>query len=121
MQSAKRLLLLLPMTVIALAVQAGGNVDMEQVQKMQECMSRIDQSRLEALSARAETMDKEIKALCAAGKRDQAQDRAMEYGREISSAPVMQQMKKCGEMARGMMQQMPMMDDYSDRHVCDSM
>lgn len=113
---------------LALTVQAGGGMSedqMQQMMKMQECMAKIDQSRIEALSARAEAMNKEVKALCAADKRDQAQDIAIQYGKEISASPEMQEMKRCGEMAKGMIQQMPMMDDmdkdYADRHVCDGM
>lgn len=110
----------------AATVQAGGGMSEEQMQqmmKMQECMARVDQSRLEALSAKAEVMDKKIRALCSAGKRDEAQNVAIEHGKEISASPIMQEVKKCGEMAKGM--QMPMMDDlqkdYADRHVCDDM
>jgi hypothetical protein len=125
----------LALTLIAtlsMAVQAGGGMSeeqmqhmMEQAQKMQECMARIDQSGLDALAARADAMEKEVKALCDAGKRDQAQKLAIKYGREISASPEMQALQKCGEMAQGMMQQMPMMSDlgqeYDDQHVCDGM
>lgn len=93
---------------------------MESAQKMQECMARIDQSAMDKLSAQSEKMQAEIEALCAAGKRDAAQDKAMKYGKEIASSKVMQQMKKCGEMG----QQMPMMPGAEGNasgagHVCD--
>ena len=122
MYSLTRFFMWIALIVFAPAALAGGNVDMKQMQQMQACMAKIDQSRLEAISARAEAMNREIKALCDAGKRDVAQNKAIEYGKEISSAPVMQEMQKCGEMAKGMMQQMPLtQEDYADRHVCDSM
>lgn len=116
----------------AITIQAGDGMSdeqrqqlMEQARKTQECMSRIDQSRLEALAARAETMNKEIKALCAAGKHDQAQNVAIKYGKEISASHEIQEMKKCGEMAKRIMQQIPTMadleKDYSNGHVCDDM
>lgn len=112
-------------------VQAGTGMNeeqmqqmMEQAHKMQECMAGIDQSALDALAARTEKMEQEVRALCDAGQRDQAQKLAMKYGKEISAAPVMKDLQKCGEMAKGMMQHMPMMDlhdDLEDRHVCDDM
>lgn len=115
-------------------VQAAGNTDMteEQMQqlmqaagKMQECYAKMDQSALQALNAKSEKMQAEVKALCAAGKRDQAQNRAIQHGKEIASSKVMQEMKKCGEMAGEMMNQMPMGpgtgSDFTDMgHVCDS-
>lgn len=96
---------------------------MEQAQKMQECMAKIDESGMEALGAKAEAMEREVKALCDAGKRDQAQKQAIKYGKEISAAPEMKQLQKCGEMAKGMMQHSPMMsmEELESRHVCDDM
>lgn len=90
---------------------------MARAQEMQKCMTGIDQSQLEKLSAKAEAMDQEVKELCAAGNRDEAQSVAIEYGKEISASPVMQDMKKCGEMAKGMMPDIE--KDFADRHVCD--
>jgi len=96
---------------------------MEQAQKMQECMAKIDQTAMEALAAKAEKMHKDMKALCAAGKRDRAQSVAISYGKEVSATKEMKAMVKCSEMATGMMQQMPMMQnldkDYEKHHVCD--
>jgi hypothetical protein len=116
---------------MSMAVQAGGGMSeeqmqqmMEQAQKMQECMARIDQSGMDTLTAKAEAMEKEVKALCDAGKRDQAQKVAIQYGKEFNAAPEMQELQKCSEMAQGMIQQMPMTDlqeDLENRHVCDDM
>lgn len=96
---------------------------MELSQKMQECMARIDQSAMEAQAAKAEKMHNEMKALCDAGKRDKAQKLAIDYGKEVSQSKVMKEMQKCSEMAAGMMQQNPMMQDmisdYENQHVCD--
>ena len=96
---------------------------MELSQKMQECMARIDQSAMEAQAAKAEKIHNQMKALCDAGKRDKAQDLAIDYGKEVSQSKVMKEMQKCSEMAAGMMQQNPMMQDmiadYENQHVCD--
>ncbi|MDD1620494.1 MAG: hypothetical protein LUQ11_03350 [Methylococcaceae bacterium] len=120
-------LLILPL--IASAQNYGGMDEaamqkmMEQAQGMQTCMENIDQAEMEAFQQRAEQMDADVKALCAAGKRDAANARAVSFGREAASSKVMQQMKKCGE---GMQQMLPKTattatehSGASARHICD--
>ena len=96
---------------------------MEQAKKMQECMAKVDQSALDVLAVKSEKIHKEMKALCDAGNRDQAQKTAIAYSKEISTSKEMKAMKKCTEMATNMMQDMPMMQDmdkdYKKLHICD--
>lgn len=95
---------------------------MGQMQEMQKCMQQVDQARMEALGQRAEQVDKEIKALCAKGERDEAQDAAMAFGQEMLNDPDMKTMRKCTEGMEGMMPNMPHTDspeDLAERHVCD--
>ena len=97
---------------------------MQQAQKMQQCMANIDQAELNAFQQRAEEMDAEVKALCAAGKRDAAMARAMAFGKETMNSKVMQDMKKCGEMMTQMMPNLPksaqpQRDGGRPRHICD--
>ena len=113
--------------------QAGAGMSEEQMQqmmqaaeKMQECFAKMDQSAMQSLTAKGEKMQAEVKALCATGKRDEAQSKAIEYGKEIANSKEMQEMKKCTEMAGDMMQHMPMSPgadgDFSGMgHVCDEM
>lgn len=97
---------------------------MQQAQEAQACMEKIDQSGLQGLEERQKQFEEDVKSLCASGKRGAAQDRAMSYVREMTNNPSIKAMKKCGEKMRGMMQNMPFMnqddEDYSNRHVCDS-
>jgi len=100
---------------------------MQQMQEAQACMEKIDQSELEVLEKKAEKFEAEIKSLCASGKRDAAQERAMVYIKEIVNSSAVKEAKRCGEMMKGMMQGMmqdvPFMNqdkDYSSQHVCDS-
>ena len=65
-----------------------------------------------------------MESLCASGKRDAAQEKAMIYTKEIVKSSAVQAAKKCGEMMKGMMQNAPFMaqdsdKDYSSKHVCD--
>ena len=97
---------------------------MQQAQQMQECMANIDQAELEAFQQKAEEMDAEVKALCAAGKRDAAMARAMAFGKESMNNKVMQDMQKCGEGMKNMMPNLPRTaqphDDRTEpRHICD--
>ncbi len=94
---------------------------MQGMRKMQECMRNVDQSAMDSMASKAEAMQKRIKGLCQAGKRDQAQSLAVEFGRKMASNEAMKQMRKCGEMMRGMMPQpsFPSEDELKQSHVCD--
>lgn len=98
---------------------------MQAAQQMASCMAQIDQSEIKALEKRSKEMEAEIDSLCKEGKRDEAQQKAMAFGREIKDSPAMQQMKKCGEMVKGMKSMMPSMgikdmeEEYKNKHVCD--
>jgi hypothetical protein len=95
---------------------------MEQAQKMQACMQNVDQSRLPELEQKSRAMEAEIKSLCAEGKRDQAEQRAIEFAMEVSQDKDIQTLRKCGEMMKGMMPQMPQFDydrSTGNKHICD--
>jgi hypothetical protein len=129
--SAIILLLLMPMVAVAQIYQNMSEEDMQkmmqQAQKMQSCMQNIDQAKLEAIDQRSSEIFANIDSLCASGKRDEAQAKAISYGKELAKDPTMQAMRKCsemmsGEMMQGMMPKTPLMDldkDLSSRHVCD--
>ena len=129
--SAIFLLLLMPVVTVAQNYQNMSEEDMQkmmqQAQKMQSCMQNIDQAKLKAIDQRSSQILANIDSLCASGKRDEAQAKAISYGKEMAKDPTMQAMKKCsemmsGEMMQGMMPKTPLMDldkDLSSRHVCD--
>jgi len=100
---------------------------MQQMQAAQACMEKIDQSELEALEKKADQFEAEMKSLCASGKRDEAQQKAMVYMKQVVNSPAVKQAKRCGEMMKdsmqGMMPDAPFMNedkDYTSQHVCDS-
>ncbi|MBD9356078.1 hypothetical protein [Methylomonas albis] len=123
-------LLLVPMAAAA-ENEAFKNMDkaqmeqvMQQMQTMQNCVKNIDKADMQAFQAQAKQMSAEVKSLCAAGKRDAAMARAMDFGKDVSANKAMQQMKQCGE---GITEVMPLLPDVakdqsqqgSPRHVCD--
>lgn len=97
-------------------------MDMGKMQEMMACMKGIDRSALEGLEVEGKQMEAEVGVLCRSGKRDEAQDKAMAYGKEMMSKPELKKMRECGKMAAGMMPQMPfenIEEENKNRHVCD--
>lgn len=122
------LCLLLPVTALAQNYPAMNEADMQkmmqQMEKMQSCMAKIDQGKLEALGVRSEQMEAEINALCVQGKRDEAQQKAMAYGKEIANDATMKAMMKCTEGLQGMMPEMSFKgldEEAADQQICDLM
>ena len=120
------LLLLMPVVTVAQNSHNMSEEDiqkmMQQAQKMQSCMQNIDQAKLKAIDQRSSQIMANLDSLCASGKRDEAQEKAISYGKEMAKDPTMQAMRKCGEMMKGMMPKTPLMDldkDLSSQHVCD--
>jgi len=95
---------------------------MEQAQKMQVCMQNIDQSRMPELERKSHAVEAEIKELCAEGKRDRAEQRAIDFAMEMSQDKDIQALRKCGELMQGVLPQMPFADyeqSAGSKHVCD--
>lgn len=96
-------------------------------QKMQECMAKVD---MQALEARSRAVESEIEALCTAGRRDEAQERANAYAVEMAKSDAMKGMRECGELSAPMLQSLPSADgsggdgdaagEMKELHVCDS-
>lgn len=125
------LLCLMPISAFAQNPMGMSEADMQnmmqQMQKAQACMEKIDQAELDALEKKANQYETEMKSLCAKGKRDEAQEKAMVYMKEVVNSSAVKEAKRCGEMMQGamqgMMQNMPLVNedkDYSNEHVCDS-
>ena len=122
-------------TVLLFLPVAAGAQDMNQqnmqnmmaeMQKLGACMQSIDQQELEALGSNADRFEAEMKVLCKDGKRDEAQEKAIEFSKKMLNSPALKTMRKCTEkMSASMKGMMPNMDpeemakDYSNHHVCD--
>ena len=118
------ILVLFPVSGFAQSDLTQGNMMkmMEQAQKVQACMQGIDESAFENIEAEGKAMQAEIKGLCAHGERDEAQDKAQAYAADMMGRPEMAKMRKCGEMLRGMLPEMPFdnfEEKYANSHVCD--
>ena len=117
------LLLLMSTAAIAQNYPGMNEADMQKLQKMQSCMNDVDQEQLKALEQRQNQFDAEVNALCDSGKRDDAQKMAVLFEKEMTKNPTVQAASKCSEIAKGMMPEMPFMnqdENPSNQHVCDS-
>jgi hypothetical protein len=95
---------------------------MEQAREMQSCMARVSPAQMTALQRKGEEMAAAIDALCSAGKRDEARERAIAYGKEMALAPELLEMRRCGESVRAMLPNfLPADPDgtVAGGHVCD--
>ena len=118
-------LFLIMLPIGAFAQQGMSQADMErmmqQAENMKVCMTNVDQSVLMALSEKAQAIKQKLKNLCQLNKRDEAQNSALEFGREIAVNNEMKKMRECGEMMRGMMPKIgiPTVEEMKERHICD--
>jgi len=128
----RKLILMLALSVVPTLVLAQSNSGMsedmmkmlEQAQKAQACMQEIDTSEFERLEQEGAKMEEEIDALCASGQREQAQDKAIAYSKEMMAMPAMQKMRECSEMMRGMLPEMPFdnfEEEFKNKNICDEM
>ena len=95
---------------------------MQQAGQMQACFAKIDQQALMAIGEKARVMESEVRALCQAGKRSEAQRKAIAFGIKMSKDKNVKAARECGEMVRGMLPKMdyPVSeDDFKDQHLCD--
>ncbi|MGR8935137.1 MAG: hypothetical protein ACU837_12220 [Gammaproteobacteria bacterium] len=98
---------------------------LQQLQGMQTCMQNIDQDEMRAFEQRAKQMEGEVRALCDAGKRDEATAKALAFGKEALNNKTMQEMRKCGEGMKSMLPKIAVeAQDEAEgtagkRHICD--
>lgn len=119
-------------SVMVMAQNPGANdaqmQDMMQgMAQMAACFQNIDQDKFNALVEEGKAVEAEIKTLCEAGERDQAQARAVEHGLRFVNSEEFQQLKQCGSMAEQMLSQVRDYSVYTEddteettsSHVCD--
>ncbi len=68
---------------------------LDQAQEIEHCMTKLDASATQALRARSERVTRDIESLCKAGKRDEAQAKALAFGREMADTPAMENLQEC--------------------------
>jgi uncharacterized protein YbaA (DUF1428 family) len=121
------LILLLPLTSFAQNFHGMDEAEIENLfqdmeKQFESCMENVDEGKMNEFEQRSQAFENEVKALCAAGKRDEAEKKAVSFGKEIASDPTMQQIQKCNKMMDSVLSKLDYnMKDVAieDRHVCD--
>ena len=96
----------------------------EQAAQLQDCLAKVDQNALQALSDQGEQTQSEVQALCQSGKREAAQQKAMTYIKALEQSGILNEIKKCGTVGEQVVRQMalPATTDTemaSGSHICD--
>jgi hypothetical protein len=129
-QAVVLFMLLLPLSVFAENMGGMSEAQMQQMmqmaQGMQTCMQNVDQAEMQAFEQKAKQMSTDTQALCASGKRDEAMQLAMSFGKKASGNKAMQAMKKCGEGMKNMMPKIAAMAQNNElgksgHHICDEL
>lgn len=103
------------------------NAMMGKMQEMQACMSKVDQKKLKELKKKGEAMHKKVKSLCDAGKKDEAQEQALEFGIKMKDDPEIAKMRECTKDMPEMMKQMQksnvtdMDKEFTQKDICEAM
>jgi hypothetical protein len=77
------------------------------MQEAVDCMQSLDQEALEDMGKQGEKIGNEIEALCKKGDESGAREVAMEYIEGIEDNEAIEELKRCTEMMRKVMPNMP--------------
>ena len=93
---------------------------MQEMQKMQMCMAKIDFDSLASLEEKSFTVQKKIEEKCTQGKKDEAEAIALKFVTEIKKLPAIIQMQECGkDSAMGQMLKLELDKTTDTTHICD--
>ena len=128
----KKLLLCMMFAPTMASAQAISQEDMDAMMaaaaQMQACLQNVDQGAIKQLEQEQKVFMQKVKGVCAQGKRDDAQDMAMEYAKDVMKSPELVKIRECTESVKmpesmkGMMPDMSvktMEKELSKHHVCD--
>lgn len=79
----------------------------EQAEAASRCMEDIDEKKIRALQTRTEAVAKEIDALCAAGKKDEALKKGLSLSRELQNDESVKKVAACSQQLGETMKDMP--------------
>ncbi|MFO1436063.1 MAG: hypothetical protein U1F34_06850 [Gammaproteobacteria bacterium] len=103
---------------------------MEYAQQVQACMNKVDQSEIEKMQDEGNAREAEVRKLCAAGQRDDAQTKAIAYSKELMAKPPIKEMQQCLKSIKrpqstGVENEPNSITDFTDisdhQHVCDTL
>lgn len=94
---------------------------LEQADELQGCVAELDPGAVAALQSEGEVLTADIRALCQAGKRSDAQARALAFGQRLEASAEMRQVLACAERMGSILPLLlPSVADLAGQgHVCD--
>ena len=85
-------------------IQQYQNMDPQQMQQMMQgaqaaaaCMGNLDMAKIQELQSTGDAINKRIKTLCSAGKKNEAEAYAMKEGMRMQNDPVLKKMQSCSK------------------------
>lgn len=94
---------------------------MQDMQKIQVCMAKVDFNSLAALQEKSYTVQKEIEKMCKNKQKDKAQEKAISFSNEVMSYPAIIQLKACSKGSAMESLMNTSQTDFQKQHVCDGM
>jgi len=103
MKNLSQLVLLVLFSTTLLAQGAGGKTTSahkqnpaQTAEQIQECINKLDPAIMQRVQEAGEKLTDEIDALCAAGKHDEARQKALSYIKSMANSRDVEQMRACG-------------------------
>lgn len=91
----------------------------ENLQKNPDCIKGLDMAKLQAVQAKAQAMETEVRKRCAQGKSAEATRYAMTEGQKFVNDPAVKQIKSCmGDIIDPFMQSA---SNPQNTNICDSL
>ena len=100
---------------------------MAEMQQMADCMTKIDQQKLQALEKQGMEFMEKVRELCSQGERDQAERLAIDYHKKMENDPTVKALDKCSEGFKAFsMNGLPGQEDEDKDvgeggHICDEL
>ncbi|MDG6773285.1 hypothetical protein QCB45_02990 [Thiomicrorhabdus sp. ZW0627] len=98
-----------------------------QMNKMQQCLQEIDEIELQKNQAHLNQIENELRDLCGAGKREEAQEKALEFSKEMQNSKTFTRIQACSKemQQQGFMPKFPTLEldeqGKSTGHICDQL
>lgn len=96
---------------------------MKQMQKVEACMTTVDQTAIENLGERAQKLEQTFIKLCQEGKRDAAQQKLVSFAKDVNNHGEIKKMRQCFAKIDNPMLRQSMTEKFeinTDQQICDS-
>ncbi|WP_321323964.1 hypothetical protein [Thiomicrorhabdus sp.] len=94
-----------------------------QMNKMQECLMQVDENELLNYQSESNQLENELNTLCKQGKREEAQSKAVAFGKKITNSKAFKTIQSCTkDMEKNQfMPSPPSFDELEKYNICDQL